>query len=289
MASTPTISVNSPPTSSRPSLDSAAPSRLSSDSLHSLASLPSHTGTPPIPSLRQHPAAQRRNRSALREFYGLRKPDDEVSSSSAVARTSQSPSEAGDADTTIVAVAGDGYIPADELDSLSFDPQACVDSLVAGRDLKGLLRVENGLVNDIRGLDGERKSLVYDNYNKLIAATDTIRSMRSNMDPLTPATTTLLPAIAHIASVSESLVSSVHAHTTTTTPSSTSSKQRHQAVVRHVFSTPDRMVALLADGQRDAAEREWSDAKRSVASWKNVAEGDVEQFLERGERVLKGG
>lgn len=28
---------------------------------------------------------------------------------------------------------------------------------------------------DIRGLDGERKALVYDNYSKLIAATDTIR------------------------------------------------------------------------------------------------------------------
>lgn len=27
---------------------------------------------------------------------------------------------------------------------------------------------------EIRGLDGERKSLVYDNYSKLIVATDTI-------------------------------------------------------------------------------------------------------------------
>jgi vacuolar protein sorting-associated protein 51 len=30
---------------------------------------------------------------------------------------------------------------------------------------------------DIRNLDGERKSLVYDNYNKLIAATETIRKV----------------------------------------------------------------------------------------------------------------
>ncbi|KAJ6263774.1 Vacuolar protein-sorting-associated protein [Drechslerella dactyloides] len=296
MASTPTISVNSPPTSSRPSLDSsAAPSRLSSDSLHSLASLPSHTGTPPIPSLRQHPAAQRRNRSALREFYGLRRRDDESPASGPATRTSQSPSEGTvDGDTTVstitvstAAAAADGYLPADELDSAVFDAQGCVDALIGARDLKGLLRVENGLVNDIRGLDGERKSLVYDNYNKLIAATDTIRSMRSNMDPLTPATTTLLPAISHIASVSESLITTVHTPDNTTT--TTDSAHRHRASVRHTLDTPDRMAHLLAAGQREAAEREWVAAKLSVARWKGVAEGDVQRFLERGESVLKGG
>ena len=34
-------------------------------------------------------------------------------------------------------------------------------------------------VLEIKGLDGERKALVYDNYSKLIAATDTIRKVRS--------------------------------------------------------------------------------------------------------------
>lgn len=30
---------------------------------------------------------------------------------------------------------------------------------------------------EIRGFDGERKALVYDNYSKLIMATDTIRKV----------------------------------------------------------------------------------------------------------------
>lgn len=30
---------------------------------------------------------------------------------------------------------------------------------------------------EIRGFDGERKALVYDNYSKLITATDTIRKV----------------------------------------------------------------------------------------------------------------
>lgn len=32
--------------------------------------------------------------------------------------------------------------------------------------------------SEIKGLDGERKALVYDNYSKLISATDTIRKVR---------------------------------------------------------------------------------------------------------------
>jgi len=67
------------------------------------------------------------------------------------------------------------------------------------------MRVEAGLVSDIRTLDGEKKALVYDNYSKLIAATDTIRKMRTGMDPLTPTTATLAPAIAHIAESARAL------------------------------------------------------------------------------------
>ena len=38
--------------------------------------------------------------------------------------------------------------------------------------------MRSGLL-EIKGLDGERKALVYDNYSKLIAATDTIRKVWS--------------------------------------------------------------------------------------------------------------
>ena len=64
-----------------------------------------------------------------------------------------------------------------------------MDKLVKERNLATLIVLENDLVQgtliqivikvDIRNLDGERKSLVYDNYNKLIAATETIRKVFS--------------------------------------------------------------------------------------------------------------
>jgi vacuolar protein sorting-associated protein 51 len=75
-----------------------------------------------------------------------------------------------------------------ELDKADFDGKDYVDKLVRERNLSALILMENELVQglsptalclteDIRNLDGERKSLVYDNYNKLIAATETIRKV----------------------------------------------------------------------------------------------------------------
>ncbi|KAF3915127.1 hypothetical protein ABW20_dc0101864 [Dactylellina cionopaga] len=303
MTSTPTISINSPPTSSRPSLDSSvAHSRLSSDSLHSLASLPSHASTPAAGnSIRQLPggASQRRNRSALREFYGLKKRDEESPAPGSSPAPVSSASSDGVVTTGLGVHVPDGtptdpdsvsaLLTASELDGSNFDSRACVDRLAATQNLRGLLRIENGLINDIRGLDGERKSLVYDNYNKLIAATDTIRSMRSNMEPMTPATTTLLPAISHIASLSSSLVETVHAHDPTTTPEAIAKDKlkKRQDAVRYVMAAPERMKGLIEQGRKEDAVKEWEAVKGHVRKWKGVGGDDgVKRLLERGEAVL---
>ncbi|KAI7704945.1 hypothetical protein KC322_g6479, partial [Hortaea werneckii] len=103
----------------------------------------------------------RRNRAALRDYYGLK---------------DAAPADA--RDTQAVEAEKES-----ELDKADFDPEAYVQSLLANDGLEGVLRIETGLVGDIRSLDGEKKALVYDNYSKLIAATDTIRSMREKMDP----------------------------------------------------------------------------------------------------------
>lgn len=63
----------------------------------------------------------------------------------------------------------------DEVDREGFEAGAFVRGILEREGLEGVLKAENGLVGEIRGLDGERKALVYDNYSKLIRATETIR------------------------------------------------------------------------------------------------------------------
>lgn len=69
-----------------------------------------------------------------------------------------------------------------DLDRDGFDAGTYVRKLLEREGLEGVLKVENELVGEIRGLDGDRKALVYDNYSKLISATDTIKRVGLTMN-----------------------------------------------------------------------------------------------------------
>ncbi|KAI7478359.1 hypothetical protein KC351_g8277 [Hortaea werneckii] len=180
----------------------------------------------------------RRNRAALRDYYGLKE---------------AAPADA--RDTQAVDTENES-----ELDKADFDPEAYVHSLLASDGLEGVLRIETGLVGDIRSLDGEKKALVYDNYSKLIAATDTIRSMREKMDPLTQ-TSTLTNDIGRIAERAANL--SGQLRNQETDPSRTSQQQ----TVRWVLDTPNRLRRLVQDNKRDAAEAEWNELSALLDKW----------------------
>jgi hypothetical protein len=132
------LSIRSPISSSRTSIDQSNPAR---------------------------PTNTRRNRAALRDYYNL-KP-------SAVAE---------DAPETVTSLSSDRSNHErsilDEVDGEGFEAGAFVRGILEREGLEGVLKVENGLVGEIRGLDGEKKALVYDNYSKLIRATETIRRVR---------------------------------------------------------------------------------------------------------------
>ncbi len=44
---------------------------------------------------------------------------------------------------------------------------------------------------DIKSLDADMQRLVYENYNRFITATDTIRDLKSNIDAASPSMTQL--------------------------------------------------------------------------------------------------
>ncbi|KAI9825312.1 MAG: hypothetical protein M1819_000558 [Sarea resinae] len=211
-------------------------------------------------------AKQRRNRAALREFYNLKASDGGGGGGGGAGARGLGDGE----DVQVVRES--------ELDAEGFDVEAYVRGVLGREGLEGVLRVEGALVNEIKALDGERKALVYDNYSKLIAATDTIRKMRTNMDPLTPTTATLTPAISHIAEVSATLATSLQEHlpasptvTKTPEPSAAEDEQKKQReTVRWVLNTPFRLRKLVGEGRREDAEREWEDVKLLLDKWEGT-------------------
>jgi hypothetical protein len=81
------------------------------------------------------PQPARRNRTALREFYGLKNaPKDDAKISEESARTGLGPED----DETLT-----------ELDAAEFNAEAYVDSLLAKEGLKGVLRVEADLISRV--------------------------------------------------------------------------------------------------------------------------------------------
>jgi hypothetical protein len=166
-------------------------------------------------------------------------------------------------------------------------------NMVAGRS-------QANAASEIRNLDSDRKSLVYDNYSKLLSATSTIRRMRGNMDPLAPTTHTLGPAISHIAETAASLSSSLQgSHQSKEEGLGISirveqdekdkldmnKKRRQQDTVRWVLDTPRRLQDMIDRDQDDDAEKEWQEVSRILDKWKGVA--GVQELREQCEAIMQ--
>ncbi|QIX00193.1 hypothetical protein AMS68_005710 [Peltaster fructicola] len=202
----------------------------------------SRTPLPPTGSLR-------RNRAALRDYYGLKAAQQEDDYPPPL------PAEVEE----ISVIDGEG-----------FDAEEYVKELLANESLESILRTEASLISETRTLDGEKKSLVYDNYSKLIAATETIRKMRTNMDPLAPTTSTLTPAISHIAATATALSESIRSQHGTFMDSDASRKAAEQKTVRWVLAAPERIKALVLAGQREGAEAQWIQVETLLNKWSAV-------------------
>ncbi|KAJ8114607.1 hypothetical protein OPT61_g3557 [Boeremia exigua] len=230
------------------------------------------------------PPNARRNRAALRDYYGIKNAQKE-----AAAKISEESTRTGlgsEEDETLT-----------ELDAADFNAEAFVNSLLAKEGLKGVLKVEADLISQIRNLDSDRKSLVYDNYSKLLSATSTIRKMRGNMDPLAPTTHTLGPAIAHIAETATSLSSSMQGLQNKPEglgidihiqgepeEEEVARKRRQQDTVRWVLGTPRRLRDLLDQEQEEEATRDWEEVSKILDKWKGVA--GVEELKAACESIL---
>lgn len=68
-------------------------------------------------------------------------------------------------------------MPSSDIDVQDFKADEYIAKVVAESSLEDLLRLYTRVVGEVRALDAEKKALVYDNYSKLISATETIRKV----------------------------------------------------------------------------------------------------------------
>jgi hypothetical protein len=68
-----------------------------------------------------------------------------------------------------------------DINVAAFDCSSFVSEQLRTRSLPDLMSQQAQFVNEIRGLDRDMQDLVYNNYNKFISATDTIRRMKDSV------------------------------------------------------------------------------------------------------------
>ncbi|XP_004494421.1 vacuolar protein sorting-associated protein 51 homolog [Cicer arietinum] len=73
------------------------------------------------------------------------------------------------------------YTSSDDINSSSFEPDYYMNALAHKLNLEGLLHRHVEMVTEIKNLDTDLQMLVYENYNKFICATDSIKRMKSNI------------------------------------------------------------------------------------------------------------
>ncbi len=113
------------------------------------------------------------------------------------------------------------------------------------------------------------------------------------MDPLTPTTSTLPPAIAHIAETASSLSASLQdraapsAHSDDPALAAERDKSRQRELVRWVLQAPARLRRLIEDGRSEDAEVQWREIQSLLEKWSAVQGAD--EVRRRCEEVFKTG
>ena len=124
---------------------------------------------------------------------------------------------------------------------------------------------------------------MYDNYSKLIAATETIRNMRRDMDPLQAGVATgTAPALGpgvvgeameHIVGVAEELAGGWEEGNRGRMTDMTRRKRRkgieERQMVRWVVDAPDRLKGMVNKGEVEAAEKDWKMVSKCLEVWES--------------------
>jgi hypothetical protein len=230
----------------------------------------------------------------LREYYNLKKASEDSKNNDDTASVTSTSTSIHDSFSDV--------LPS-ELDSETFNAETYIKHVLETQSLAQLLRTYNGILTDIRALDAEKKALVYDNYSKLIAATETIRKMRENM--------TAGGAEAQMAGTLDLAIEKVYERAGAIREEmrgavpewrrkeleigeeermALEKRERARRVVLRVLETPGQVRALVREGRMEDARGVWGTTRELLERWRERGVGgpDVLDCIEDGESALRG-
>ncbi|KAI9481451.1 MAG: exocyst complex component Sec5-domain-containing protein [Benjaminiella poitrasii] len=143
---------------------------------------------------------------------------------------------------------------------------------------------DNRLVGEIREIDGDMKTLVYENYNKFISATDTIRKMKSNVENMESEMTRLNENIMNISE--QSRVINLELGPNRQKIQQLSKAHNSLKRLQFIFDLPSRLQHCLTKGKYSNAVKYYSKANRVLNHYQHMAafkgiERDCHEIMEK--------
>ncbi|CAG9822027.1 unnamed protein product [Phaedon cochleariae] len=97
-----------------------------------------------------------------------------------------------------------------DINGPNFSPNMYLDKLFKESNLKQIMDHENEVIKDTQTLHSDMQTLVYENYNKFISATDTIRKMKTDFKKMETEMDLLASNMSSITSFSDQINSTLH-------------------------------------------------------------------------------
>ncbi|KAL0085225.1 exocyst complex component Sec5-domain-containing protein [Phycomyces blakesleeanus] len=155
-----------------------------------------------------------------------------------------------------------------DIDGKTFNSGKYFTKIMKEKTLNGLMEEDNVLTGEIREIDGDMKTLVYENYSKFISATDTIRKMKSNVENME----------SEMDRLNESMNSLTH-QTTTINQALGPNRDKIQQLSRahnqlkrlqFIFNLPSRLSRCLSTDQLAKAVKYYARAAQLLDHYKHM-------------------
>ncbi|CAF1485709.1 unnamed protein product [Adineta steineri] len=154
------------------------------------------------------------------------------------------------------------------IDSPGFDPETYVTKLLRESRLANLLDKEQLLTKQIKTLDNEMQTLVYENYNKFISATETIRQMKKDFK-------TMEDEMTHLISTMTTINSNNHQiHSTLDNRRGEIRKLTNIHLLlqklQYLFQLPTKLKEYAEDNQYNLAVNTYTKALKALKKYEHI-------------------
>ncbi|KAG7400834.1 Vacuolar protein sorting-associated protein 51 [Phytophthora boehmeriae] len=176
------------------------------------------------------------------------------------------------------------------IDSPGFDPKIYVKELLEARGLNDLLATDDQLIREVKELDTSMQMLVYENYNKFISATDTIRKMKNNVASMEDEVGRVVASMDTITAKSESI--NVALAPQRSKVEKLIGVRRLLKRFEFIFELPQRLNTAVKQKEYANATKYYLLARRILGRYEHISsfktiQVEAEKIIQQLERLLK--